>query len=62
MAVYRVVPLPDGVSQRYGWQVKRDGQRVSEHYKQNSAIRAARNKAGPDDSVVVHRTDGTVRG
>jgi hypothetical protein len=60
MATYRVIPLPDGVSQRYGWQVKKGGRRVSKHTKKAAAKRAARRKAGPNDSVVLHRTDGTV--
>lgn len=60
MATYRVTPLPDGVDQRYGWQVQKNGSRVSKHTKKSAAKRAARNKAGPNDSVVIHRTDGTV--
>jgi hypothetical protein len=62
MATYRVTPLPDGVSQRYGWQVKKSGRRVSKHTKKSAAKRTARQKAGPNDSVVVHRMDGTVMG
>lgn len=61
MAVYRVTPLPDGVDQRYGWQVKKDGRRVSTHYKKSGAKRAAQSKAGQNDSVVLHRQDGTVQ-
>lgn len=60
MATYRVTPLPDDIDQRYGWQVKKNGQRVSTHYKKSGAKRAAKREAGADDSVVVHRTDGTV--
>lgn len=59
MATYRVVPLPDGVSQRYGWQVKKDGRRISRHTKKSAAKREANRKAGPEDSVLVHRLDGT---
>lgn len=62
MGTYRVLPLPDGVSQRYGWQVKKDGRRISKHTKKSAARRKARQKAGQMDSVVVHRTDGTVMG
>lgn len=62
MAVYRVTPLPDGVDNRYGWQVKKDGRRVSKHEKKSAAKRTARRKAGRSDSVVLHRTDGTVQG
>ena len=62
MATYRVVPLPDGTSQRYGWQVKKNGRRVSKHYKKSAAQRAAKRKARKDDSVIVHRLDGTVMG
>jgi hypothetical protein len=62
MATYRVTPLPDSVDQRYGWQVKRDGARVSTHYKKSGAKRKAKQLAGPNDSVVLHRTDGTVMG
>jgi len=61
MAVYRVTPLPDGVDQRYGWQVKKDGRRVSTHYKKSGAKRAAQSKADRNDSVVLHRLDGTVQ-
>lgn len=62
MATYRVTPLPDDVDQRYGWQVKKNGRRVSTHYKKSGAKRAANSKAGANDSVVLHRTDGTVMG
>jgi len=62
MATYRVVPLPDGTSQAYGWQVKKNGRRVSKHYKKSGAKRKAREKAGANDSVVLHRADGTVMG
>lgn len=59
MATYRVTPLPDGVDQRYGWQVKRNGRRISKHIKKSAAKRNARSEAGPKDNVVLHRTDGT---
>lgn len=62
MATYRVTPLPDGVDQAYGWQVKKDGRRVSRHYKKSAAKRAAKRQAGDRDSVVLHRMDGTVMG
>lgn len=62
MATYRVTPLPDGTSQKYGWQVKKNGRRVSQHYKKSGAKRKARRLAGDNDSVVIHRTDGTVMG
>lgn len=62
MSTYRVTPLPDGTSQRYGWQVKKNGRRVSKHYKKSGAMRAARRAAGDSDSIVVHRLDGTVMG
>lgn len=60
MATYRVTPLPDGTSQRYGWQVKKNGNRISKHYKKSGAKRKARNKAGPNDEIILHRLDGTV--
>jgi hypothetical protein len=60
MATYRVLPLSDGVSQRYGWQVQKDGRRVSKHHKKSGAKRKARSLAGASDSVVMHRIDGTV--
>lgn len=59
MATYRVTPLPDGVSQRYGWQVQKNGSRVSKHTKKSAAKRTANEKAGQNDSVIVHRKDGT---
>lgn len=62
MATYRVTPLPDGTDQRYGWQVQKNGRRVSNHYKKSGAKRKAESLAGPDDSVVLHRLDGTVMG
>jgi hypothetical protein len=62
MATYRVTPLPDGTSQAYGWQVQKNGRRVSKHYKKSAAKRKAREMANGPDSVVVHRTDGTVMG
>jgi hypothetical protein len=62
MGTYRVTPLPDGVDQRYGWQVKKNGRRISQHYKKSGAKRRAEQEAGPNDSVVLHRTDGTVMG
>jgi len=62
MATFRVVPLPDGVSQRYGWQVKKNGSRISKHTKKSAAKRTAQSEAGARDSVVLHRKDGTVQG
>lgn len=62
MATYRVTPLPDGESQSYGWQVQKNGRRVSKHYKKTGAKRKAQREAGRNDSVVVHRKDGTVMG
>jgi len=62
MATYRITPLPDGTDQRYGWQVQKNGRRVSKHTKKSAAKRKARQKAGPNDSVVTHRLDGTVMG
>jgi len=62
MTTYRVLPLPDGVAQRYGWQVQANGRRVSKHTKKSAAKRTAREKAGAGDSVVLHRSDGTVIG
>lgn len=60
MATYRVTPLPDGVNQRGSWQVQKNGRRVSTHLKKSAAKRRARREAGANDSVVVHRTNGTV--
>jgi hypothetical protein len=60
MATYRVTPLSDGVNQRGSWQVQKNGRRVSTHIKKSAAKRKARREAGAMDSVVVHRTDGTV--
>lgn len=62
MATIRVTPLPDGVSQRYGWQVKKNGRRISKHTKKSAAKRKARREAGDMDSVITHRKDGTVMG
>lgn len=62
MVVYRVTPLPDDVTQRYGWQVKKNGRRVSTHYKKSGAKRKAKSLAGKSDDVVIHRMDGTVMG
>lgn len=60
MATYRVTPLPDGVDQRYGWQVQKNGRRISKHTKKSAAKRKARREASGSDSVITHRTDGTV--
>ncbi len=62
MATYRVTPLPDSIDQRYGWQVKKNGRRLSTHYKKSGAKRRAKREAGMNDSVILHRTDGTVIG
>jgi len=62
MATYRVTPLPDGVDQRYGWQVQKNGRRISKHTKKSAAKRKARQKAGANDSVVLHRMNGTAMG
>lgn len=62
MATYRVIPLPDGTSQRGSWQLQKNGRRVSTHIKKSAAKRKAQRKAGSNDSVVTHRTDGTVMG
>lgn len=61
MAEVHVSPLPDGVSQRYGWQVTRSGRRVSSHYKKSGAKRAAQSAARAGDTIVVHRLNGTVQ-
>lgn len=60
MTTYRVTPLPDGTDQRYGWQVQANGTRVSKHTKKSAAKREARRRADSADSVILHRTDGTV--
>lgn len=60
MATYRVIPLPDGVSQRYGWQVQKNGRRISKHEVKSAAKRKAKRKAGPGDSVVIHGLNGQV--
>jgi hypothetical protein len=60
MATYRVTPLPDGVSQRYGWQVQKNGSRISQHTKKSAAKRKARQEKGPNDSVVIHGKGGRV--
>jgi len=62
MATYRVLPLPDGVSQRYGWQVQKSGRRISKHTKKSAAKRKARQEAGMNDNVILHRMDGSVMG
>lgn len=62
MATYRVTPLPDDIDQRYGWQVKKNGRRISTHTKKSAAKRKAKRKAGSNDSVVLHRSNGTVMG
>jgi len=62
MATYRVTPLPDGTDQRYGWQVQKNGSRVSKHHKKSGAKRKANREADMEDSIVVHRLDGTVMG
>jgi len=62
MATYRVTPLPDTTDMRGSWQVKKNGSRVSSHTKKSAAKRKARRKAGPDDTVLLHRTDGTQMG
>jgi len=62
MATYRVTPLSDDVDMRRSWKVLKDGRRISTHTKKSAAKRKARRKAGQNDSVVVHRTNGTVMG
>ena len=61
MAVYRVVPDADGDTQRYGWKVLKNGRRQSNHTKKSAAKRKAERKAGPRDSVILHRMNGTVQ-
>jgi len=62
MAVYRVTPLNDDVDMRSNWQVKKDGRMKSKHTKKSAAKRKANRLADTEDSVVLHRTDGTVIG
>jgi hypothetical protein len=62
MATYRVLPLPDGVSQRYGWQVQKNGRRISKHTKKSAAKRTARSKKSRGDSLIVHGKNGQVLG
>jgi len=62
MATYRVLPLPDNESQRYGWKVEKNGRKKSTHYKKTGAKRKAKQLAGANDSVILHRIDGTVQG
>jgi len=56
-----VTPLPDSTDQRYGWQVTRNGRRLSSHYKKSGARRAADRKARSGEEIVIHRTDGTIQ-
>lgn len=60
MATYRVTPLPDGIDQRYGWQVKKAGRRVSSHYKKSGALSRAKREASSSDSIVIHNLQGQV--
>lgn len=58
MAVVQVTPLPDGVDQRYGWQVVVNGVRKSRHTTKKAATRKARSLKGPDDQLVISGTNG----
>lgn len=62
MAVYHVVPDADGDTQRYGWKVtKVNVGRKSNHTKKSAALRKAERLASKGDSIIVHRTNGTVQ-
>ena len=61
MATLRVLPIKDGVNQRSSWAVEKSGARVSTHVKKSAAKRTARQKASEGDTLVVHRTDGTIQ-
>lgn len=58
MALIQVTPLPDGVDQRYGWQVLVNGQQKSRHTKKSAATRKARRLAGPNDTLRISSTGG----
>jgi len=62
MATYRVIPLSDGESQRYGWQVKKNGNQVSKHTKKSAAKRKARQVKKMNDSLIIHGLNGQVLG
>lgn len=58
MALIQVAPLPDGVDQRYGWQVLVNGRRKSRHTKKSAATKKARSLKGPGDQLVISGTHG----
>lgn len=60
MATIRVQPLPDGVSMRGNWQVKKSGGRVSTHVKKSAAKRRARQEASDGDTLYIHGVGGQV--
>jgi len=61
MATLRVQPLPDGVSMRGSWQVKKSGRRVSTHTKKSAAKRRAKRKANSGDNLYIHGVNGGVQ-
>lgn len=58
MALIQVTPLPDGVDQRYGWQVLVNGRRKSRHTKKTAAVKKARQLKGANDSLSISGTNG----
>lgn len=62
MATYHVTPDADNDTQRYGWKVTKEGRgRQSNHTKKSAAKRKAKQLAGANDTVVIHRLDGTIQ-
>lgn len=61
MATIRVKPLADGVDQRSSWSVTKNASTKSTHVKKTAASTRARTIASEGDTLIVHRTDGTIQ-
>lgn len=61
MPTVAVMPLPDSVSMRSNWQVKRGSRRVSTHTKKSAARRKAKRVAKQGDTIKIYRMDGTIQ-
>jgi len=61
MAVIKVLPLDDGVSQRSNWQVKKGMRRKSTHLKKSAAKRKADKIASSGDTLEIRGTGGRIQ-
>jgi len=61
MATYSVLPRDDGHDFQGSWMIHVNGQMKSKHTTKAAAKNQARGYASDGDTLVIHRTDGTIQ-